>query len=283
MTGEIAPVGSHFAITLNAVNCATGEPIAREQTEAPSKERVLAAVGDAASAMRRRLGESLRSVQATNTPIVEATTASLDALKAFSSGDVTWLRGNPANAVPFYKRAIELDPNFAVAYGRLATIYRNIQASDTAEPYLRTAFELRERVTERDRWYVTAAYNLYIEYDQQKARETYQMWRDMYPRDATPRNNLGVLYDRLGQSEEAAAAFRDAIPLAPDRELLYSNLASALRHLGRLDDARKVLDDLKARFGETSSYHTLMYEFAYISGNTEEMQQHAAALPPTPT
>ncbi|MCA1652331.1 MAG: tetratricopeptide repeat-containing serine/threonine-protein kinase, partial [Acidobacteria bacterium] len=278
LTGEIAPVGSHFAITLNALNCGTGDSIARQQVEADSKERVLTAMGEAASAMRRRLGESLKSIEGTATPIPEATTASLEALKAFSTGDFTWMRGRPMDAIPFYKHAIELDPNFALAYARLATVYRNTSEREVSEAYTRTAFEMRDRVSERERLYITAQYYLNIEQDFAKATETYQLWSEMYPRDSAPRNNQGVLFSRTGQKENALKAFQESIRVAPDLELAYGNVMGILRQLGRYDESRKTLQDMKARFGETTTYHLGMFELAYVSGDAAGMQRHSSAI-----
>jgi len=278
LTGEIAPVGSHFAITLNALNCGTGDSIARQQVEAESKERVLTAMGEAASAIRRRLGESLKSIEGTATPIPEATTASLEALKAFSTGDFTRARGRPMDAVPFYKHAIELDPNFALAYARLATVYRNTFEREVSEPYFRKAFEMRDRVSERERLYITAQYYLNIEQDFAKATETYQLWSEMYPRDSVPRNNLGVLFSRTGQKENALKAFQESLRVAPDLELTYGNVMGTLRQLGRYDESRKTLQDIKARFGETTNYHLGMFELAYVSGDAAGMQRHSSAI-----
>ncbi|MCH6554967.1 MAG: protein kinase, partial [Acidobacteria bacterium] len=189
MTGQIAPLGSRYVLTLNAVNCATGDSLAREQVEAESKEEVLAALGHAASRLRGKLGESLASIEALDTPLEEATTTSLEALKALSLGDARRAQGPETESIPFYRRALELDPNFALAYARLGTIYGNIGEREQAEEFRRKAFELRDRVSERERLYITAHYYTSVTFEIEKARQTYELWTQTYPRDSTPRNN----------------------------------------------------------------------------------------------
>ena len=189
MLGDIATLGASYVVTLTVENCENGDVIAREQVSASSKEQVLAAVGTAAATMRERLGESLASIQRMDKPIGDATTTSLEALKAFSLGDQTRNRGSDQEAIPLLRRAIELDPNFALAHARLGTAYSNIGESKLAIEHRTRAYELRERVSERERYYITSHYYGGVARDRQGAR-------DLRPLEADVSERSNPLYQR---------------------------------------------------------------------------------------
>ena len=189
VNGSIASLGARYVVTLDVMNAGTGESLAEEQVQATGKEEVLDALGKAASRLRSRLGESLSSVQRFDKPLAEASTSSLEALKAFSLGEAQRARGEELSSIPFYKRAIELDPNFALAYARLGTVYSNIYESELAEQYHGRAFELRDRAGERERLYIMGHY--YRSTGQiDKRIQTMEIYRQTYPADSIPLSNL---------------------------------------------------------------------------------------------
>jgi eukaryotic-like serine/threonine-protein kinase len=282
MTGEIAAIGSTYVVGLGALACETGDTLAREQAEAESKETVLRALGQAADRMRRRLGESLATVQALSTPLDQATTRSLEALRAFSLGDEQRARGGEADTIPFYRRAIELDPEFALAHARLGVIYGNIMEGALASEHRRRAFELQDRVSERERLYITAHYYSRDGHDPERTRQTYEVWKQTYPRDATPRNNLAVQYSELGQHERALPEYLEALQLDPDHELYYSNAANTYRILERFDETEALLRRQLERFGPTVRYHLNAFKLAFLRRDASAMAEHVAALTGTP-
>ncbi len=278
MTGDIAPLGSHYVMTLHAVNCRTGDSLAREQVEAASKEEVLRALGRAAANMRGKLGESLSSIQKFDVPIEEATTSSLEALKALNLGDAQRAKGAETESIPFFKRAIELDPNFALAYARLGTMYGNLGERELAAEYRTKAFELRERVSERERLYISAHYYTSVTGEIEKARETYQLWAQTYPRDTIPHNNLAVLYRSIGQYEKALAEAQEALRLDPKNPLHYWNVAAAYMGLNHFAEVKAILEKQMAQLGESVGPHYSLYVIAFVQGDAAAMQRHVAAV-----
>ena len=206
LLGDIASLGNTYVVTLRAENCQTGDVLAREQATAAGKDQVLTALGTAVTSMRRKLGESLASIDRNDRPIEQATTSSLEALKAFSLGDEKRNTGSDQEAVPFFRRAIELDPEFALAHARLGTVYSNIGQGARAIEHRTRAYELRERVSERERLYITAHYHNGVARDINKALETYDIWKQAYPRDAVPYVNSGRLYANRGETDKALEA-----------------------------------------------------------------------------
>jgi Flp pilus assembly protein TadD len=204
LAGSIASLGTQYVITLNAVNCQTGDSLAQEQIEASSKEQVLAALGTAVSKMRSKLGESLASIQKFDVPIQQVTTSSLDALKAFAMGNTEFDQGREMESLPFYRRAVELDPNFAWVYGRMGVIYGNAGERDLARENTRKAYELRDRVSEREKLYITEHYYETVTGELGKEIGTLQLYARTYPSDSIPANNLGVSYESIGDYEKAA-------------------------------------------------------------------------------
>ena len=224
MLGDIAMLGSSFVVTLTAENCQNGEVLAREQVTAASKEQVLAAVGTAAATMREKLGESLASIEKMDKAIEQSTTSSLEALKAFALGDEKRNKGSDPAAIPFFKRALELDPDFAVAHARLGTVYSNLGETRLAIEHRTRAYELRERVSERERFYILGHYYSGVTREIDKALETYDLWKQTYPRDPVPYINSGTLYSQRGENERTIDAYSKALEIDPARRITYSNL-----------------------------------------------------------
>ncbi|MBI3665968.1 MAG: hypothetical protein HY236_07045, partial [Acidobacteria bacterium] len=275
LAGSISGLGSHFVIALEAMNCSTGATLAREQVEADSKEKVLQALGKAASGMRGKLGESLASIQKLDAPI-EATTSSLEALKAFSLGEAQRAKGAEAEAAPFYKRATELDPNFALAYARLGTVYRNTGNDEPGVENHKKAFELRDRASEREKFYITAHYYDSVTGEINKAIEALTLWTQTYPRDKIPHGMLAYYYDRMGQYEKAAEEAREEFRVTESDALAYGHLAGAYMGLNRFQEAKEISEKAVARKLDSLSTHVGLYTIAFIQGDTAAMEREAA-------
>jgi eukaryotic-like serine/threonine-protein kinase len=275
LAGEIAPLGSHYVVTLNAMNCRTADSLAREQIEADSKEHVLGALGQAASKLRAKLGESLSSIAKYDTPIEQATTSSLEALKALNLGDAQRSKGTEAQAISLYKRAIELDPNFAFAYATLGQVYRNLGERELSVEYTKKAFELRDRVSEPEKFYISTHYYDNVTGELDKSVETYQLWKQTYPRDWTPANNLAVIYNQTGQHEKAVQEAQAALHLLPSHTFPYLALARAYLGLNRFDEAKAVSAQQIARGLENVLAHAILYQIAFAQGDKAAMQRHA--------
>jgi serine/threonine protein kinase/Flp pilus assembly protein TadD len=239
LTGSIASLGSHYVITLEALNPRTGDAIAREHIEAESKEKVLSSLGTAASNLRKQLGESLSSIQKYDVAIEQATTSSLEALKAFAMANEERSKGRAEQSLPFYKRAIELDPNFALAYARIGVHYGNREQFESAKPYVQKAYDLRDRVSERERLYITEKYYTYISGEMEKTIETLQTWARLYPNDFIPHNNLSLNYKLIGRHEEALKEALEAVRLSPNNISAHDNLVTSFFFLGRFDEAEQ--------------------------------------------
>ena len=277
LSGSIASLGQHYAIGLNTMNCQTGDSLGSEQAEAATREDVLKALGAATTRLRKKLGESLVSVQKYSTPIEQATTSSLEALRSYSLGiKAQHERGDEA-AVPFYGRAIELDPNFAMAYARLGVVYWNESQTQLASVNTTRAYQLHDRVSERERFYIDAHYFDLVTGQAEKAIQVYELWGQTYPNDFSPHANLNVVYKDLGQQEKALAEAREALRLEPNSASSYGNLASALKSLNQLDEARKVLDDAAARHIWTDQLSLNRYFLAFLEDDAGEMQRLVSA------
>jgi serine/threonine protein kinase/tetratricopeptide (TPR) repeat protein len=277
LAGSISGLGENYAITLEAVNAQTGEILASEQAEVRGKEQVLTALGRAASRLRAELGESLSSIKKFDAPLEQATTSSLEALRAFSLGDQQRAKGADFDAIPFFKRAIELDPNFALAYARLAAACINIGEIGQAGEYAKKAFELRDRVSERERFYIAARYYDVVTGETNKAIESYETWRRTYPRDYTPWTNLAYLYLNLGQCDKALEEARGAMKLDPDRPFAVLNLAAAYMGLGRLEEAKAILEKALAQNPDSAGIRLTRFVIAYAQGDAAAMQRGADA------
>jgi DNA-binding winged helix-turn-helix (wHTH) protein/tetratricopeptide (TPR) repeat protein len=275
VSGSIASVGNRYVLTLEALNCATGGVLAGAQAEADSKERVLRALDDSTGKIRRNLGESLASIRKFGVPLEEATTGSLDALKMFALGDELRRQGKAAESIPFFKRAAELDPQFTLAYGRLGAVYANLSEKGLAKQYLEKAFQLRERTSERERLYLAARYYENVTGEAGKAIDNYEIWRNAYPRDWIPVNNLGNKYTSVGQYEKAIEVAREAVRLNPNHEFPYEVLARAYKRATRYAESKSICEDAIAKHLERSGLHSILYQIAFAARDTGAMQRQA--------
>jgi eukaryotic-like serine/threonine-protein kinase len=270
LSGTISSLGSHYLIDLSAVACSTGDTLAKEQVEATSKEDVLKTLSRASSSLRTRLGESLPSVQKFDIPI-EATTSSLEALKNYSMGINTQREKGDVPAIPLFKRAIELDPNFPMAYAALANSYGNLNQRSLALEYATKGYQLRDRVSEREKLRVTATYfNATGEID--KEAQNYELWTANYPRDSNPHANLGNDYSNMGQYDKALAEYQEALQLAPS-VTNYANLGATYYNVNRLDDAKSTFDQALAYKLDGGGLRVQMYALAFLRGDVAQMQQ----------
>ena len=272
LTGSISSLGTHFVIDLNAVNAQTGDSLGRAQVEAESKEKVLKSLDQAASDLRQKLGESIGSVQKFTTPLEQATTSSLEALQAFTLGQAEHSKLDDDKAVPHLKRAIELDPNFAMAYATLGVVYGNLTQAKQQLDNLRKAFDLKERASERERFYISAHYYGAATRELDKSIATYEQWKQTYPRDNVPWDNLAGLYVATGQPEKSLANASEAMRIDPKDRYAYQNLAEAYERLGRYDEATAILDQAVAQNLKSRSDSGTRYEIAFIRGDQAGMQ-----------
>jgi len=271
VTGSIAGLGSQYVIGLKAVNCDTGDLLAGAQEQAAGKEGVLKTLDAAAVSLRSKLGESLSSVQKYDTPLSDATTPSLEALKAYSLGWKTrWTKGETA-ALAFYKRAVELDPKFAIAYRAIAVVYSNLNEIGRAAKYARKAYDLRDKVSERERFSIEGFYYLVTTGELEKAAQTYESWQQTYPRDFIPYSNLGLIYGVLGNSEKALEESRESLRLAPTNVTSYLNVGIAYTSLNRLDEAEAVYKQAEEHKLESEILLSNNYQLAFLKGDTPHM------------
>ncbi len=262
--GTIASLGSSYVLTLRALDCVNGTTLAEEQVQADSKEKVLGALGTAASQFREKLGESLNMVQRYDTRVEEATTPSLEALKAYTQGMITRRSQGDFDSLPFFRRAIALDPNFALAHARLGTVLSNLGDRAEAEKAATRAYELREKVSERERLYIEARYYTTVARDQTKAIEAYRLLIATYPDDYAAHTNVGTLYRNRGMHKEAIASLEQAVRLAPEQPLTRTNLAGAYIDEGRVDDARKQYEEVLKLQDSISARNGLLVIATYL-------------------
>jgi serine/threonine protein kinase/tetratricopeptide (TPR) repeat protein len=277
LTGSIAGLGSQYVIGLKAVNCNTGDVLAEAQEQAAGKETVLKALDAAAVSLRGKLGESLSSVEKYATPVEEATTPSLEALKAYSLGVKTAHAEGDAAALPFFKRAVDLDPNFAMAYAGMSGVYRDLRELGRAAENAREAYELREKVSERERFLIEAGYYFFATGELEKAAQTYELWRQTYPREALPYRRLGLISATLGHWEKALEEHREALRLEPNNGSNYDNLGFAYTVLNRLDEAEAVYKQAEERKLENEYLLQNRYLLAFLKGDAAQMAQLASA------
>jgi eukaryotic-like serine/threonine-protein kinase len=279
LQGSIAQVGSEYLLTLKAVNCSSGESLASTTARARDKNHVLDAVGEMASAMRGKLGESLASVQKYDAPAENVTTPSLEALQAYSLGyKAQVVKNDYAAAIPFFQRAVSLDPNFAMAYARLASNYFNLNQTVRAAEASRKAFELRERVSEREKFYIASHYGHFVTGNLEDARKSYELWAQTYPRDSSPSNNLAVIYNNLGDYPDTLARAQQTLKMNPGSGTSYSNLITAYLSVNRLDEARATADEAKARNLDSPLNHANLYLIDYLQHDAAGMEREATQL-----
>jgi serine/threonine protein kinase/tetratricopeptide (TPR) repeat protein len=277
IAGSISHLGSQYLLGLSAVDCNTEDSIAKEQVQAARKEDVVKDLGKAASSLRGKLGESIATIQKYDTPLEQATTSSLEALQAYSLGLKTLRAQGEEAAIPLLMRATELDPNFAMAYARLGTEYSNLGQLALGSQNAKKAYELRERVSERERLYIDSHYYDYINGETEKAAQVYGLWRRTYPRDVVPYANLGNIYFAVGQYEKALLQFQEALRLEPNNVNGYTNLAVTYIDLNRFDEARQLLDQAQSLKLENVSLFVNLYVLAFFRRDVAEMQRHVTA------
>jgi serine/threonine protein kinase/tetratricopeptide (TPR) repeat protein len=283
IAGAIGNLGTEYVMALKAVNCQSGDTLAQEQVTAVSKEKVLDALGGAASKLRGELGESLATVQKFDVPLQQATTSSLEALKALSLGGKAASQKGDAAALFYHQRAIELDPNFAMAYAAVGADYSNLGQLERTNEYYGKAFQLRERASEREKLAIVADYYLNVTGELNKAAQTYQEEIESYPRSWVAYGNLGVVFALQGQYEKATDATRQLIRLAPDQVSSYVNLANYALALQRFDETRQIIHDATPKLDDFA-FHDALYALAFLGADSPamaEQQQWFANKPET--
>ena len=276
LSGSIASLGSHYAIGLNATNCVTGDSLDREEVEAARKEDVLNALNRATVHLRRKLGESLSSIQRFDTPIDQVTTPSLEALKAWSAAIIIRSEKGDAAAIPMLRRTIELDPNFAMAHALLGTVYANLEEPSLAEESMKKAYGLRDRVSEPERFYIESHYYYFATGELERGNQVNQVWAQTYPQEGSALANLAMSHASLGQHEMALAEILEALRREPDSEFAYTDLLYVYADLSRLDDARAAYQQATARKIDNMWLHVGMYGVASVQGDAAEMGRQLA-------
>ena len=282
IAGSIASLGSQFVLGLKAVNCQSGDPLAEQQVTAVSKEKVLDALGEAASKLRGELGESLASVKVLDFPLEQATTSSLEALQAYSLGRRALAEKGEAAAVPYYQRAIELDPNFALGYLAVGDAYYSMGETGRASEYLANAFHLRGYASEREKLKIAAQYYELVTGEMEKAAQVYRESIVGYPRDDTAHNSLGAIYSSQGLHDNAAEETRKSLQLGHEFGATYSNLAASLLALQRFDEAEQTIRQAQGRKLEYGGFSQILYAVAFLRGESsamEKQQQQFAGNP----
>jgi eukaryotic-like serine/threonine-protein kinase len=272
LIGSIAGLGNQYVIGLKAVNCNTGDVLAEAQEQAPGKEAVLKALDNAAVSLRSKLGESLSTVEKYATPLQEATTPLLEALQAYSLGWKSLDDNDSAAAVPLFQRAIRLDPNFAMAYAKLGMCYWNVGEINLADENFSKAYELRERVSELERFYIESHYYHFVTGDLEKARPVYEMSAQVYPRDDVPHIGLETIYEQIGQHDKALSEAHTAHRLEMSG-ISYSNLVDDYMYLNRLEEARATAEEAQARKFDSTGLHLRLYALAFLQNDAAGMKQ----------
>jgi serine/threonine protein kinase/tetratricopeptide (TPR) repeat protein len=271
-SGSIATLGSQYVLGLNAMNCRTGDILAQAQVQAARKEDVLKALDQAATQLREKLGESLSSMQRADTPLEQATTSSLEALKAYSQGRKLHIAGDDAAAVPFHKHAIELDPHFASAYMDLSFALGNLNQVEPARIYLAKAFELRHYASELERFRIEGFY--YLETgDFDNARDTCKRWAQASPQDLGPFLCLGSIEQETGDYNQSINDMREGLRVAPDSGLMLEALFYAYLSADRLEEAKTLYEHSLARADYADEGH---YMLSFLAGDQQEMERQLA-------
>jgi eukaryotic-like serine/threonine-protein kinase len=276
LAGSISSLGRQYVIGLKVVSCVSGDALAREQAQAGAKEEVLKALDKAATSLRTNLGESLSTIKKYDTPLEEASTSSLAALQAYSEASkVTRQKGETA-AIPQLKRAVELDPRFAIAYTDLGSAYSNIGERGLATENLKKAYDLRERTSEREKYLISSNYYSLVTGELEKANRACEPWAQAYPRDPMPHGILGYNFAIVGQYEKAVAEELEYLRLEPDSTFSYASLVITYANLNRLDEAKAAYEQSLARKLEGPYLHANRYGVAFLDGDTVEMQRQLA-------
>ena len=273
IAGSIAGLGSQYVLGLKAVNCQSGDLLVQEQITAAAKEKVLDALGEASSKLRGELGESLATVQKFDVPLDEATTSSLEALKAHSLGEKAFRESGSTAALPYHQRAIQLDPGFAMGYEQVGNDYYGVGELGRANEYFTKAFQLREHASEREKLAITADYYSSVTGELDKAAQTYEEEIASYPRDYRAYLNLGNVYGEQGQHEKAREANRQSLDLAPDNGLPYAVLVNSLLALQLFDEARQTIQQAQARKLDNVILRNDLYALGFLGADFPAMEE----------
>ena len=274
LEGWIARLGTEYTLGVRAINCRTGDHIADLQSNAASREQVLKALGDTTRQLRRRLGESLSMLQQFDTPIEEATTPSLEALQAYSIGRATMVqKGEDASSVPYFERAIRIDSDFAMAYAALGNAYSNLDEPGLASTNITRAYELREHVSQRERFYIESHYYQFVTGDLDKAGNAYEHWAETYPDDLAPRTNLAVIYSDLGKFQQSLEKAREALSIAPGDTQNYANLMNAYISLNQPSEAEGVAEQAFQRRLDAPFLRLNLYDLSFLKNDEAGMQK----------
>jgi eukaryotic-like serine/threonine-protein kinase len=283
VAGSIDTLGSDYVLGLKAVNCQSGDLLAEDQSTAPTKEKVLDTLGSGAATLRRELGESLASVKRFDVPLAQATTPSLEALQAYRlGGKAAHVKGDAAASIPFFQRAIELDPNFAMAYAALGTTYANIGEDTKAAANATKAFELRDRVSEREKFYISSNYYALVTGELEKAIQAYKLWAETYPREPAAVGNLAHLSFQVGRYEEALSAAQAVFRLEPDG-LGYNTLMAGYMFLNRFDQAKATAAEAESHHLDSPLSHINLYLIAFAESDQTGMTREVAVVSRNPT
>ena len=271
--GSILNLGGKYVIDLDATDCLTGTSLAHQEIRADNRDEVLTQLGQLIPKLRRKLGESISSIQKFDTPITIGTTKSLTALKAYCKADDLVAQGREAESIPMYKMAIELDPDFAMAYAGLGGVNANLQQPDVAAGYFRKAFDLRQHTSEKEKLNIQAFYYSTVTREMDKVIETYQLWADAYPHDFIPFVNLGNDYNLTGQLEKAVAASQQALRLNPLHASSYGVLCQAYVRASHFAEAKTICEKAVAEKLASWPTHRDLYVIAFVDGDAAAMQK----------
>ena len=277
LEGSVAQIGSQYLLTLKAVNCVSGQSLASAEAEASDENHVLGALASTASVIRGKLGESLSTVHQFDTPLEQATTPSLQALQAYSLGlKAIWEKGDYFAAVPLFQRAIANDPNFAMAYGLLGTTYANLGETHLASENTARAYELRGKVSERERFYIDSHYHMFVTGSVEKGRQIYELWAQVYPRDVVPPFNLAAIYGNIGQYDKALARAQESLRLDQESSLNWSVLVYFYLTLNRLADAQATFEQALAKRLDSPSLQITSYLLAFLQNDSARMAKQVS-------
>jgi tetratricopeptide (TPR) repeat protein len=264
-------LGNQYVVGLKAISCSTGDSLAEEQETAADKEKVLAALSRAAAKLRGRMGESLKSIEKFDAPLEQATTPSLEALQAYSYGRRTFVGSDSLAPIPALERAVQLDPNFTLAYAQLGLSYVGIGEERLGEESLRKAYELRDRVSERERFFVEVSYYLRATGNREKARQTCELWKQTYPRDSVPVAFLGYVLRELGQHDRSLEELREALRRDSGTPVRYTNLVWTYGIMNRLKEARATATEAQGKMLDSPDLHRVLYGIAFLENNAAAM------------
>ena len=271
--GSILRLGNKYSIDLDATNCLTGASLTHQEIDAERQDHVLNRLGQIIPPLRQKLGESISSIQKFDTPIDQATTKSLAALKAFTSGEEKRAQGKEGESLPDYKLASELDPDFAMAYARLAAVSTSLNQVDLADEYLRKAFERREHISEKEKFYIQARYYSDTTRESDHEIETYRVWAEVYPHDFFPFNGLTSGYIEIGQPQKAIETGQQALRLNANHALPYASLARAFERASRFPEAKAICEKAIAEKVDSFWIHSVLYRIAFVESDGPAMQR----------